>query len=93
MFKAVAKIQIKDILYQNGDTRINTIQSNWMTIATQSDKFKTDLAKTMNMSNYLGCLDNFCIWIWALSKKDIMQIVEDGKKGQSAQVTETIINQ
>ncbi len=64
--------------------KVNTSQANWMAIATQTETYKTDLAKTMNMKNYVGLLDDFCLWTRALSEKDIKRLYKEGLKGNSA---------
>ncbi len=64
--------------------KVNTSQANWMAIATQTETYKTDLAKTMNMKNYVGLLDDFCLWTRALSDKDIKRLYKEGLKGNSA---------
>jgi hypothetical protein len=68
---------------ENGDKAINTEQANWMTIATQGKVFKTDLAKTMNMSNFTGKLDDFCMWTRALTSEEIKKIYKDALLGIS----------
>jgi hypothetical protein len=80
--------KIEDIRFSNGNTPINTVQSNWMTIATQSNQFKTDLTQTMNMSNFSGLLDDFGIWTRTLSASEIIRIYENGLNGIDAMQTE-----
>jgi Concanavalin A-like lectin/glucanases superfamily len=72
-----------DISCQNGESLIDTEQSNWMTIATQSDAFKTDLEKTMNITDFTGKIDDFCLWTRSLNSKDIKSIYDSGLKGES----------
>lgn len=65
-------------------TKINTSQANWMSIATQVPAYKTNLSKEMDMKNYEGLLDDFCIWTRSLSGEDIKQVYLKGLKGVSA---------
>ena len=75
---------IEDKHAVNPKTKIKTSQANWMSIATQVPTYKTNLAKEMDMKNYEGLLDDFCIWTRALSKEDIKQLYLEGLKGTSA---------
>lgn len=65
-------------------TKIRTSQANWMSIATQVPTYKTNLAKEMDMKNYEGLLDDFCIWTRALSEQDIKHLYLEGLNGVSA---------
>ena len=64
--------------------KVNTSQANWMAIATQIAPYKTDLKATMDMDDYVGLLDDFCIWTRALNADDIKTIYTSGKIGMSA---------
>lgn len=75
---------ITDKKTSNPEVNVNTTQANWMAVATQTETYKTDLKKTMNMQDYIGLLDDFCLWTRALSDKDIKQIYSEGLKGKSA---------
>jgi hypothetical protein len=66
------------------EVRVNTSQANWMAVATQIETYKTDLVETMKMRDYVGLLDDFCLWTRALSEKEIMQLYTGGLKGKSA---------
>jgi len=66
------------------EVSVNTSQANWMAIATQTETYKTDLVKTMNMNDYVGLLDDFSLWTRALSEKDIKKLYKEGLKGNSA---------
>jgi hypothetical protein len=79
---------VQNISYENGDEKINTTQSNWMTIATQSNQFKTDLKETMNMSDFTGMVDDFCIWTRALNSAEIEALYKNGQNGINAEETE-----
>lgn len=81
-----------DITCQNGESLIDTEQSNWMTIATQSNAFRTDLGKTMKMSDFTGKIDDFCMWTRALNEKEIEQIVEYGHRGIDAREIDKLKN-
>ena len=72
-----------DITWQNGQSLIDTEQSNWMTIATQSENFRTDLAETMNMSDFIGKIDDLCLWTKALDSEDVRNIYKNGLLGIS----------
>ena len=75
---------VSKISYENGDAKINTDQANWMTLATQSDKFHNKLAEKMGMKEYTGLLDDFSIWTRALSDEDIKTLYTMGKQGINA---------
>lgn len=77
-------LEISDKKTSNPEVKVNTTQANWMAIATQTETYKTDLKKTMNMQDYVGLLDDFCLWTRSLSEKEIKQIYSEGLKGMSA---------
>jgi len=75
---------VEDKHTTNPETIVNTVQANWMAIATQTSSYKTDLAETMGMKNYVGLLDDFSIWTRALNDQDIMQLYDEGLNGLNA---------
>lgn len=75
---------IEDTKTTKPETGINTSQANWMSVSTQIEAYKTDLRKSMNMKNYVGLLDDFCIWSRALTDKEIKRIYSKGLKGIDA---------
>ncbi|MBK3517092.1 LamG-like jellyroll fold domain-containing protein [Carboxylicivirga marina] len=75
---------VNDKQCNNPDIKVNTSQASWMAIATQVETYKTDLAKTMNMQDYVGLLDDFNIWTRALSNDEVLQLYTEGLKGISA---------
>jgi hypothetical protein len=75
---------IEDKQTTKPETTVNTTQANWMAIATQTETYKTDLTKTMNMKNYVGLLDDFSLWTRALNENEIKQLYTEGLKGNSA---------
>lgn len=82
---------IEDKKVSKPEVKINTSQANWMSIATQSAPYKTDLAKTMGMKTYVGLLDDFSIWTRALTNSDIKRLYTEGLKGNNALTVEVII--
>lgn len=84
--------RIDDKQTSEPETIINTIQANWMAIATQTETYKTDLAETMGMQDYEGALDDFSIWTRALSEDEISRLYSDGLKGMNALEVEETIN-
>ena len=66
------------------DVIVNTSQANWMSIATQSKPYKTDLAETMEMQNYTGLLDDFSIWTRALDDSEVHKLYNEALGGINA---------
>ncbi len=74
------------------ETSIRTIQANWMAIATQTETYKTDLANTMDMQDYVGLLDDFSLWTRALTESEINRLYSEGLKGKNALEVEELLN-
>ncbi|WP_430814948.1 LamG-like jellyroll fold domain-containing protein [Carboxylicivirga sp. RSCT41] len=75
---------MEEIQCSRPDIKIHTSQANWMSIATQSTPYKTDLARTMNMKKYIGLLDDFSIWTRALSDEEVLKLYNEGLEGNNA---------
>ncbi len=45
----------------------------------------------MHIQDYVGLLDDFCLWTRALRGKEIKRIYSEGLKGESALVIEEIL--
>jgi len=75
---------IEDKQIEKPGTSIKTMQANWMAIATQTGTYKTDLASTMDMQDYVGLLDDFSIWTRALTENEIKRLYSEGLKGKNA---------
>ncbi|NLR91749.1 LamG-like jellyroll fold domain-containing protein [Flammeovirga agarivorans] len=69
---------------KGGNSKVNTSQANWMSIATQMKKHKSNLRETMNMQNFKGLLDDVSMWTRALNHEEIQQIYQSGLEGVSA---------
>ena len=76
--------EINDKVTEKPSIKIKTSQANWMSIATHIPSYKTNVLKTMNMVNYQGLLDDFCIWTRGLNSKEVNEAYREGLKGNSA---------
>ncbi|MBR8536160.1 hypothetical protein KDU71_11375 [Carboxylicivirga sediminis] len=83
--------RIDDVHMIKPSVKILTSQANWMAIATQGGKYKTDYIKEMGMHNYIGLLDDVAIWTRAMNDSDISKLYSEGMKGIGASDVESII--